>query len=72
MLAPRDTATRERKSLTACGGSCPTLTGRATIGAGRTDCLPGVRDAGAGQLQRHLPRTGLRGHVGDVWYETVA
>src|SRR3954469_23182613 len=72
MLAPRDTATRERKSLDGLWRFMvdATSTGR---GQGWPDGLPsGSREVPVPASYNDLfPDPKLHSHVGDVWYETT-
>ena len=71
MLRPQDTATRERRRSTACGGSRSTPT--APGGARRwwSGPLAGAREMPVPASYNDIPAdAAVRDHVGDVWYQT--
>src|SRR4051794_14361587 len=72
MLAPRDTATRERKSLNGLWRFALDPTG---VGRGERwyERLPaGAREMPVPASYNDVfPEAAVRDHVGDAWYETV-
>ena len=73
MLAPRDTRTRERKSLNGLWRFTPDPAGRGRADGWWRERLPGSREVPVPASYNDLfPEAGARDHVGDVWYQTVA
>jgi beta-glucuronidase len=73
MLAPRDTPTRERKSLNGLWHFTLDTAGEGRAEGWWRERLPGSREVPVpASYNDLLPEAGAHDHVGDAWYQTVA
>ena len=72
MLAPRDTATRERKSLNGLWGFMPDAAGTGRDQGWQHGLPAGAREIPVPASYNDLfPEPAVHDHVGDVWYQTL-